>query len=167
MCIIQDYKSRHRERGANFDCEGVLCCEIFEVKQVSSQTSKECLRHLHKDRVLRLCRQKRHNEYEDTASSVQGMGVPPIVTVQDVHMNAPPGPPLQVVPAVPNTVFSQRTQVTRSQSTSPRPRRVISPSLSIVQMHVRTVEWKANMAISIAGRIADHAIRDGQPPTMQ
>ena len=51
----------------------------------------------------------RRDEYEDTASSIQGTGAPPIVIVQDVHMNAPPSPPLQVVPAVPNTVFSQRT----------------------------------------------------------
>ena len=74
-------------------------------------------------------------------------------------MNAPPSPPLQVVPAVPNTVFSQRMRDTRSQSTSPRLRRVISPSLSIAQMCAQTAEWKADTAISSVRRIVDQAFR--------
>ena len=41
----------------------------------------------------------------DTASSVQGMGALPIVTMQEVRMNVPPSPPQQVLPLVLNAMF--------------------------------------------------------------
>ena len=100
----------------------------------------------------------RSEDIADTASSVQGTGVPPVVTVQDVYMNAPPSPPMRVVPVVPNTVFGSRMRDTHSCSISPRPRRVVSPSLSVVQMRARTAEWKADTAISSTGQIADQTI---------
>ena len=77
----------------------------------------------------------RSDDIADTASSVQGTGVPPVVIVQDVYMNAPPSPPMRVVPVVPNTVFGSRMRDTRLRSVLPWPRRVVSPSLSIAQMH--------------------------------
>ena len=98
------------------------------------------------------------DEYEDTASSVQGMGAPPLVTVQEVNAHAPPSPPRQAVPPVmPNTIYSQRTSSSRSRSVSPRPRRVVSPSLSVAQLRARTAEWKADTAISSVGQIVDQA----------
>ena len=100
----------------------------------------------------------RSDELVDTASSVQGMGAPPIVTVQEVRMNAPPSPPQQILPLVPNAMFDQRMRDTRSRSVSPRPRRAISPSLSIAQLRARTAEWKADTAISRVGWIADQTI---------
>ena len=99
----------------------------------------------------------RRNDYEDTASSVQGTGAPPSITVQEVNARAPPSPPIQVV--LPNTVYSQRTSSTRSRSVSPRPRRAVSPSLSVAQLRARTAEWKADTAISSVGQIADQVFR--------
>ena len=101
----------------------------------------------------------RHEDLEDTASSVQGMGVPEIVTVQSVHSNAPPSPPRQIAVYAPNTVYSRHTRDTRSRSVSPRPRRVVSPSVTIAQMRARTAEWKADTAQSFVGRIADETVR--------
>ena len=101
----------------------------------------------------------RHEDIEDTASSVQGMGEPEIVVVQSVHSNAPPSSPRQIVVNAPNTVFSRQMRDTRSRSVSPRPRRVVSPSVTIAQLRARTAEWKADTAQSFAGRIADQTIR--------
>ena len=100
-----------------------------------------------------------HEDVEDTASSVQGMGELEIVTVQSVHSNAPPSPPRQVAVNAPNTVYSRRVRDTRAWSVSPRPHRVVSPSVSIAQLRARTAEWKADTAQSFAGRIADETIR--------
>ena len=101
-----------------------------------------------------------HEDYEDTASSAQGTGAPPIITVQEVTARAPPGPPQTVnVSHAPNTVFSQRTSSTRSRSVSPRPRRVVSPSLSVAQLRARAADWKASTAISSVGRVADEVLR--------
>ena len=102
----------------------------------------------------------RHEDLEDTASSVQGTGVPEIVTVQSVHSNSPPGPPQQIVSVTaPNTVYSRRMRNTRSRSVSPGPRRVVSPSVTIAQLRARTAEWKADTAQSFAGQVADQTIR--------
>ena len=101
----------------------------------------------------------RHEDIEDTASSVQGMGVPEIVTVQSVHPNVPPSSPRQVAVYAPNTVYSRHTGSVRSRSVSPRPRRVVSPSVTIAQMRARTAEWKADTAQSFAGQVADQTIR--------
>ena len=82
---------------------------------------------------------------QDTASSVQGMGAPPGVTVQFVSNT-------------PNTVFDQRMRDNRTRSVSPRPRRVISPSLSVAQLRTQTAERKADTALSSAGQIVDQTI---------
>ena len=101
-----------------------------------------------------------HEDYEDTASSAQGTGAPPMITVQEVTARAPPSPPQTVTLShAPNTVFSQRTSSTRSRSVSPRPRRVVSPSLSVAQLRARTADWKASTAISSVGRVADEVFR--------
>ena len=101
-----------------------------------------------------------HDDIEDTASSsVQGTGAPPIVTVQEVNARAPPTSPRPVVPPVhPNTVFAQRTSSIRSRSVSPRPRWVVSPSLSVAQLRARTADQKADTAMSSVGRIADQVL---------
>ena len=88
----------------------------------------------------------RYEDIEDTASSVQGMGVPEIVTVQSVHSNAPPSPPRLVAVNAPNTMFSRRMRDTRARSVSPRPRRAVSPSVTIAQMRARAAKWKADTA---------------------
>ena len=77
---------------------------------------------------------------DDTASSVRGMGAPPGVTVQ-------------VLTNTPNTAFSRRMRDTRSRSVSPRPRRVVSPSLSMAQLRARTAEQTAATAVSGVGRL--------------
>ena len=82
---------------------------------------------------------------QDTASSVQGMGVPPGVTVQFVSNT-------------PNTVFDQRMRDNRTRSVSPRPHRVISPSLSVVQLRSQTAERKVGTALSSTGQIVDQTI---------
>ena len=79
---------------------------------------------------------------EDTASSVRGMGAPPGVTVQWLSHT-------------PNTAFGQRMRDVRSRSVSPRPRRVISPSLSLAQFHVRESEHAAATAVSGVDQVAD------------
>ena len=48
---------------------------------------------------------------------------------------------------------------TRTRSASPRPRRVISPSLSVAQLRVWTAEQKAATALSSAGQIAGQTLR--------
>ena len=99
-----------------------------------------------------------HEEYEDTASSAQGTGAPPMITVQEVTAHAPPSPPQTVTLShAPNTVFSQRTSSTRSRSVLPRPRRVVPLSLSIAQLRARTAKWKADTVMSSVGQIADQA----------
>ena len=100
----------------------------------------------------------RHEDIEDIALSVQGMGVPEIVTVQSVHSNAPPSPP-RIPVSAPNTMFSRRMRDTRARSVSPRPRRAVSPSVTIAQLRARTAEWKADTAQSFAGQIADQTVR--------
>ena len=77
---------------------------------------------------------------DDTASSVRGMGAPPGVTVQ-------------VLTNTPNTAFGRRMRDTRSRSVSPRPRRVVSPSLSVAQLRARTAEQTAATAVSGVGRV--------------
>ena len=47
----------------------------------------------------------------------------------------------------------------RPRSVSPRQRRVVSPSLSVVQLRAQTAERKADTALSSAGRIADQTMR--------
>ena len=83
---------------------------------------------------------------QDTASSLQGMVAPQGVTVQFVSNT-------------PNTVFDQRMRDNRTRSVSPRPRRVVSPSLSVAQLRARTAKRKANIALSSTGRIMDQTIR--------
>ena len=90
-------------------------------------------------------------EVQDTASSVLAMGPPPGVTVQFM--------PEQQSPEQPNATFAWRMRDTRMRSVSPRPRRAISPSLSVAQSRVRTAETKADVALSRAGTIADQTIR--------
>ena len=85
-------------------------------------------------------------EVQDTASSVLAEGAPPGVTVQWLTNT-------------PNAAFTQRMRNTRSRSVSPRPRRVVSPSLSVAQSHTRTAELKVDTALSSAERIADQTIR--------
>ena len=102
---------------------------------------------------------RHHEDIEDTASSVQGMGEPEIVTVQSVHSNVSPSPPRQVAVYSPNSVYSRRVRDARARSVSPRPRRVVSPSVTIAQLRARTAEWKADTAQSFAGRIADQTVR--------
>ena len=101
----------------------------------------------------------RPDDIEDTASSIQGMGEPEVITVQSVHSNASPSSPRRIVFSAPNTVYSRRMRDTRSRSVSPRPRRVVSPSVTIAQLRARTAEWKADTAQSFAGRIADETVR--------
>ena len=86
------------------------------------------------------------DEIQDTTSSVLGMGALPGVTVQFVSNT-------------PNTIFDQQMRDNRTCSVSPRPRRVISPSLSVAQLHAWTAEWNANIALSSTGRIVDQTIR--------
>ena len=86
------------------------------------------------------------DEIQDTASSVQGMGAPPGVTDQFVSNT-------------PNTVFDQQMRDNRTRSVSPRPRRVISPSLSVAQLRAQTAEWKVDTALSSIGQIVDQTIR--------
>ena len=90
-------------------------------------------------------------EVRDTASSVLAMGPPPGVTVQFM--------PEQQSPEQPNTAFVRRMRDTRTRSVSPRPRRAISPSLSVAQSRVRAAKTKADVALSRAGTIADQTIR--------
>ena len=82
---------------------------------------------------------------QDTASSVLAMGAPPGVTVQWLTNTL-------------NTAFDQRMREAHSRSVSPRPRRVVSPSLSVAQSRARTAKRKADIALSSAGRIADQTI---------
>ena len=81
--------------------------------------------------------------YEDTASSVQGMGPPPGVEVT-------------FVPEAPNTSYEWRMGDVHARSVSPRPRRTISPSrLSVAQRRAQIVEQKAESAFSGVGVVAD------------
>ena len=83
--------------------------------------------------------------YEDTVSSVQGMG--PL-----------PGVAVQFLPVAPNTSFAQRMSDVCARSVSPQPRRTISPSsLSMAQQRVRIVEQKAESAVSGVGVVADQS----------
>ena len=90
-------------------------------------------------------------EVRDTASSVLAMGPPPGVTVQFM--------PEQQSPKQPNATFARCMRDTCMRSVSPRPRRAISPSLSVAQSRARTAETKADVALSRAGTIADQTIR--------
>ena len=83
---------------------------------------------------------------EDTASSVRGMGAPPGVTVQWLSHT-------------PNTAFGRRMRDIRSRSVSPRPRRVISPSLSVAQFRAREAENAAATAISGMDQVAGETRR--------
>ena len=83
---------------------------------------------------------------EDTASSVRGMGAPPGVTVQWLSHT-------------PNTAFGRRMRDIRSRSVSPRPRRVISPSLSVAQFRAREAEHAAATAISGVDQVAGETRR--------
>ena len=77
---------------------------------------------------------------EDTASSVRGRDAPPGVTVQ--WLSNPP-----------NAAFDQRMKDARSRSISPRPRRVVSPSLSMAQLCARVAEQTVATAVSGVGRV--------------
>ena len=79
------------------------------------------------------------------------MGPPPGVTVQVV--------PEELRPEQPNSTFARRMRDTRTRSVSPRPRRAVSPSLSVAQSRARTAETKADVALSRTGAIADQTIR--------
>ena len=83
---------------------------------------------------------------QDTASSVWRMGAPLGVTAQ-------------VLSNTPNTAFDQRMRDTRSRSVLLRPRRVVSPPLSVAQLCARTTKWKADTALSSTGQIMDQTIR--------
>ena len=90
-------------------------------------------------------------QVQDTASSVLAMGPPPGVTVQVI--------PKQLSPERPNATFALRMKDTRTRSILPRPRRALSPSLSVAQSCARTAETKADAALSRAGTIAEQTIR--------
>ena len=77
---------------------------------------------------------------EDTASSVRGMG-------------APPGVMVQWLTNTPNTAFAWRMRDTRSRSVSPRPRRVVSSSLSVAQLRTWAAEQTAATAVSGVGHV--------------
>ena len=95
-------------------------------------------------------------EFEDTASSAQGTGKPPVVTVQDVCMDVPASSPRQVIPSAPNTLFVKRKEEVRARSVSPRMRRTISPSrLSVAQRRAQLAEEKAESAFSGVGFVAE------------
>ena len=89
---------------------------------------------------------QQREEVEDTASSVLATGPPPGVTVQWLTNT-------------PNATFDWRMRDARSRSNSPRPRRVVSPSLSVAQQCARAAELKADSALSSTGRIVDQTIR--------
>ena len=74
-------------------------------------------------------------------------------------MGAPPGVTVQFVSNSPNTVFDQWMRDNRTRSISPRPRRVISPSLFVAQLRAQTAEQKADIALTSTGQIADQTIR--------
>ena len=81
--------------------------------------------------------------YEDTASSVQGMGPPPGVAVT-------------FVPDIPNTSCERQMGDVCARSVSPRPRQIISPSrLSVAQRRAQIAEQKAENAFSGVGVVAD------------
>ena len=90
-------------------------------------------------------------EVQDAASLVLAIGPPPGVTVQFM--------PEQLSPEQPNATFARRMRDVRSRSGSSRPRRAVSPSLSVAQSRARTAETKADAALSRAGTIADQTIR--------
>ena len=85
------------------------------------------------------------DEVQDTALSVLAVGAPPRVTVQ-------------YVPDAPNTAFTRRMRDTRPRSVSPWQRRVVSPSLSVAQLHAGTAEQKVDTTLSSAERIADQTM---------
>ena len=96
----------------------------------------------------------------DSASSTQGTGPPPTVTVLHVQMGASPSAPRQIVPAAPNTSFDTRMSDVRARSASPRPRRTISPpSLSVAQQRARYAEQRVEDAFSGIGVVADQTRR--------
>ena len=96
-------------------------------------------------------------EYDDTASSTHGTGLP---TVQYVQMGSPPSAPRQVTPVAPNTTFASRAGTVRARSASPRPRRTITPTeLSVAQQRARTAEMKADTAYSSVGAVAEETRR--------
>ena len=103
------------------------------------------------DSVTSPARQSPSADVQDTASSVQAMGPPPDVTVQVI--------PDELRPGRPNSTYAQRIRDTRTRSVSPRPRRAVSPSLSVAQSRARTAETKADVALSRTGAIADQTIR--------
>ena len=86
---------------------------------------------------------------KDTASSVRGMGAPPGVTVQ--WLSKPP-----------NAAFDQQVKDARSRSVSPRPHRVVSPSLSVAQLRAQAAEQTAVTAVSGVGRVEreTHRVRE-------
>ena len=86
------------------------------------------------------------DDIQDTASSVQGMGALPGVTVQFLSNT-------------PNAIFDQWMRDNRSHSVSPRPRRVVSPSLSVAQLCAQTAERKADTALSSTEQNVDQTIR--------
>ena len=102
------------------------------------------------DSVTSPAQQSPSADVQDTASSVQAMGPPPGVTVQVI--------PEELRPERPNSTFVRRIRDTRTRSVSPRPRRAVSPSLSVAQSRARTAETKANVALSRTGAIADQTI---------
>ena len=81
--------------------------------------------------------------YEDTASSVQGMGPPPGVEVT-------------FVPDAPNTSYERRMGDVRARSVSSWPRWTISPSkLSVAERRAQIAEQKAESAFSGVGVVAN------------
>ena len=103
------------------------------------------------DSVTSPARQSPIDDVQDTASSVQAMGPPPGVTVQVI--------PEELHPERPNSTYAQQIRDTHTRSVSPRPRRAVSPSLSVAQSRTRTAETKADVALSRTGAIADQTIR--------
>ena len=75
-------------------------------------------------------------------------------------MGSPPSAPQQIVPAVPNMVFSSRARTVRARSASPQPRRTITlTELSVAQQRARIVELKADTAYSGVGMVAEETRR--------
>ena len=66
-------------------------------------------------------------------------------------MGAPPGVTVQWLTNTPNTAFARRMRDARSRSVSPRPHKVVSPSLSVAQLRARAAEQIAATAVSGVG----------------
>ena len=81
--------------------------------------------------------------YEDTVSSVQGMGPPPGVVVT-------------VLTDAPNTSYQRQMRDVHVRSASPWPQQTTSPSrISVAQRRAQIAEQKAESAFFGVGVVAD------------